>query len=312
MAFQRPRPPAAANADPAPDALLRKPLKCVTLAQLAAEGSWQNTLPHALEDHMFLWITKGQGRAMIRGVRRGIGINNVIYLPRGTLFSIDAGAQCFGQALLVRGENLPLMPLEAKHLRIRDVTAQGELAGLVEMIQREQQMEQPLQTEAMLAKFALLSVWLRRQMLAMLDEGDKVSPALKSRETAGQRLCRKYADLLESEFRSGKTMAEYAAALDVTPTHLTRVCRQNAGMTAADMITGRVLYEARRLLMQPEPAVQKIAKYLGFGSPAYFTRFMQNHTGKTPSALRRAALGKPTNQTPTKAQPVFRHHAGLR
>lgn len=288
------------------------PLRSLTLAQLASRGTWQHRLPHSLPRHLFLWITKGQGRATIRGIRRGIGINNVIYLPPGTLFSMDPGAQCFGQAILLDDIDLPYLPQEAQHLRVRDVAAQGELSGLVEAIQREQMMAQPLQAEALLARFSLVSVWLRRQMLAMLDEGDKVSPALQSRETAGQRLCRKFTDLLESEFRSGRSMADYAEALSVTPTHLTRVCRETAGQTAADMITGRVLYEARMLLERPDPTVQKIAEHLGFGSAAYFTRFIQNHTGQTPSALRRAALGQDPAQKSSLARPVFRHQGGGR
>lgn len=288
------------------------PVRSLTLAQMSPAGAWQANLPHSRHDHVFLWITKGQGRATIRGIRRGIGINNVLYLPPNTVFSLDAGAQCFGQAILVGDIDLPYLPGEAQHLRIRDVTAQGELSGLVEAIQREQLLTQPLQAEALLTKFTLVAVWLRRQMLAMLDDGDKVSPALQSRETAGQRLVRRFADLLAAEFRSGRSMADYAALLDVTPTHLTRVCRENAGLTAADMITGRVLHEARSLLMQPEPAVQNIAHHLGFRSAAYFTRFIQNHTGHSPSALRRAALGVTKTKANASRVPVFRHQPGIR
>lgn len=291
-----------------PDAAPTLPLRVVTLAQMAPAGAWQHSLPHARRDHLFLWITKGQARATIRGLRRGIGINNVLYLPPGTLFSLDLGAQCFGQALIIEDIDPPYLPGEAQHLRIRDVAAQGELAGLVEAIQREQLLTQPLQSEALMSKFALVAVWLRRQMIAMLDEGDKVSPALQSRETAGQRLCRRFADMLEADFRSGRNMADYAEALGVTPTHLTRVCRDNAGMTAADQITGRVLHEARMLLLQPEPAVQDIARHLGFGSAAYFTRFIQHHTGQSPTALRKAALSQSKARSMHKARPVFRHH----
>lgn len=288
------------------------PLQSLTLAQLSPAGAWQVALPHTRDQHLFLWITKGQGRAVIRGIRRGIGINNVIYLPPGTLFSLDAGAQCFGQAILVDDINLPYLPSEPQHLRIRDVAAQGELAGLVESVQREQLLPQPLQAEALLTKFTLITVWLRRQMLAMLDQGDKVSPALQSRETAGQRLVRRFSDLLAEDFRSGQSMADYAEQLDVTPTHLTRVCRENAGMTSADMITKRVLHEARHLLMQPQPAIQNIAHHLGFGSAAYFTRFIQNHTGQSPTALRRAALGTATKSSPGSRIPMFRHRPGIR
>ena len=293
------------------DASQGLPLRVMTLAQMSPLGPWQASLPHARPEHLFIWITRGQGRALIRGLRRGIGANNVLYLPPGTQFALETGPQCFGQAFLVEDGDHRLLPTSAQHLRIRDVTAQGELSAIVEMIQREQTQVQALQAEALVAKFNLVAVWLRRQMLVMLEEGDRVSPALIGRETAGQRLSRRFADLLEREFRMGRTMADFAAELEVTPTHLTRVCRENAGITAADMITQRVLHEARQLLAQPVPTVQKVASHLGFGSAAYFTRFIQNHTGLTPSALRRGDKPSTGIRSEPRPAPQFRHRGGL-
>lgn len=57
-------------------------------------------------------------------------------------------------------------------------------------------------------------------------------------------------------------------------------------MTAADLLTGRLLHEARRLLSDTNVPAQDIARHLGFGSAAYFSRFIQKHTGKPPSAHR--------------------------
>ncbi len=304
VTMQRSEPVEAQTAKPA------LPLRVVTLAQMTPGGSWQASLPHARDDHLLVWITRGQGRATIRGIRRGIGANNVLYLPRGTQFALETGPQCFGQAILIEDGDYPLLPDAPQHLRLRDVQAQGDLTGIVEMLQRELASQQPLQAEALVARFNLAAVWLRRQMLAMYDEGDKVSPALMGRETAGQRLSRRFADLLEAEFRSGRNMADYATLLEVTPTHLTRVCRENAGLTAADMITQRVLHEARMLLMRPEPPVQNVAGHLGFGSAAYFSRFIQHHTGQPPSALRRTALHEGGSRPKPAPGPLFRHHSG--
>jgi AraC family transcriptional activator of pobA len=47
-----------------------------------------------------------------------------------------------------------------------------------------------------------------------------------------------------------------------------------------------VLHAARSLLLETDVTAQSIARFLGFGSAAYFTRFMQQHTGRSPSRLR--------------------------
>nr|WP_279391816.1 helix-turn-helix domain-containing protein [Shimia aestuarii] len=84
-------------------------------------------------------------------------------------------------------------------------------------------------------------------------------------------------------------MATYAEELEITPTHLTRVCRQCAGLTAADMLNQMVQHEARVLLTRSDLPVQDIADYLGFGSAAYFSRFSQQHFGASPTQLRKSS-----------------------
>ena len=98
----------------------------------------------------------------------------------------------------------------------------------------------------------------------------------------------RYTALLERDFRSGRGVADFAAALGVTPTHLTRCCKQTCGRPASALLHDRVIFEARRLLSETSLPVGHIARDLGFTSAAYFTRAFQHQTGKTPSGFRRA------------------------
>ena len=84
-------------------------------------------------------------------------------------------------------------------------------------------------------------------------------------------------------------MSDYARALGVTPTHLTRACRASAGMTASELLTRRVVHAVRDLLETTDHPANRVAAMLGFRSAAYFSRFVLQHTGHTPTALRRAA-----------------------
>jgi len=79
-----------------------------------------------------------------------------------------------------------------------------------------------------------------------------------------------------------------AAALGVTPTHLTRCCRAACGRSAIDLLQDRRIFEARRLLAETSLPVGRVGESLGFASAAYFTRAFQHLTGLTPSAFRRA------------------------
>lgn len=248
-----------------------------SLPQLAPLGRWQLELLHDRPAHLLIWITRGQALARFDGARAGVGVHNAIFLPARHAFSFEAGGQCFGQALLIPATlDLPL-PDQPQHLRIRDVAGQNELTGLLEALGREQTSGRPLRQAAMQAHAALIGIWMQRQIAAE-------PPAAKP--GAARRLTRRYFARLARHHADGGAMAEHAAALGVTPTHLTRVCKSETGLTAASLLTQRVLHEARRRLAQEGGPARRIAADLGFGSAAYFTRFMQHHTGRTPSALR--------------------------
>ncbi|WP_245513950.1 helix-turn-helix transcriptional regulator [Antarcticimicrobium luteum] len=254
-------------------------LRLVTLAQLMKAGAWQLELAHDRAEHLLIWITKGQGVALIDGARRGIGTHNALFIPARHLMAIELMRGGFGQALVIPDSaDLPL-PQAVQHLRIRDVTAQGELTVLFEAMGREQNAARPLYHSAMHAYGELMAIWLRRYL------PDEPAPG----QSAARRLVLAYCDRLVQTYASGATMAEHAEALGVTPTHLTRVCRAETGRTAAALLTERQLHAARRLLITTKVPVQDIARHLGFGSAAYFTRFIQQHTQRTPTALRQMA-----------------------
>lgn len=276
----------AAPAPPPPQGDALDPIRCLTLAQLAQGGAWRLSLPHSHDCDMLLWITRGQGRACIDGLRRGIGPNNVIWLPQGTQVSFELGPQVFGQAVLIRAGESTLLSRAPQHLRIRDVDFQSDLAGLVDALQREGRLNAPLKDAALTTRFRLIEIWLLRMLAQLERDEDRVQMALPPARNAAQTLAQRFVQACEEEFRKGYTMADYACALGVTPTHLARVCKEVTGMSAADILTGRVLHDALRLLTQSDVPARQISDYLGFGSPAYFSRFIQKHSGQPPSAHR--------------------------
>ncbi len=254
-------------------------LRLVTLAQLSKAGAWQLELAHDRAEHLLIWITRGQGVALIDGARRGIGTHNTLFIPARNLMAIEMMRNGFGQALMIPDTAALTLPRMVQHLRIRDVTAQNELTVLFEAMGREQNAARPLHHSAMHAYGELMAIWLRRHL------PDDPAP----QQSAARRLVMAYCERIVLDHANSTSMADHAEALGVTPTHLTRVCRAETGRTAAALLTERQLHAAQQLLISTDVPVQDIARHLGFGSAAYFTRFIQQHTQKTPTALRRMA-----------------------
>jgi AraC-like DNA-binding protein len=254
--------------------------RLLAIPRLAAGGRWRVEAMRSLAEPLLLWFTKGQGRITMAGLTRGYTAHNAIFIPAGVMHGFEVGPQVFGTAVFFGRDSDLVLPATPLHLRIRENPSQVELNQCLDSIQRELDSTHPGHDRAAQHHLGLLGVWLERQ--AARHSGE-VLPS-----DAARRLVMRYTALLESEFRSGRGVADYAAALGVTPTHLTRCCKLTCTRPASALLHDRLLFEARRMLAETDQPVGGIARDLGFTSPAYFTRAFQHHTGKTPTAFRRA------------------------
>ena len=261
----------------------RPRLRIQSLARFFNGPKWQLETLRALREPLFLWITHGQGRISIAGSTRGFHPHNAIFIPAGVMHSFHAMTRVQGVALYlgdVRGLDLPDRPL---HLRLRDGGSQVEVSQMVEEIQRELDSDKPLADRAVKLQLGLLAVWLERHGVENADDFRLAAP-----QNANERLVARYTALLEREFGSNLNVTDYATALGVTATHLTRACRASCGRTAMALLQERRLFEARKLLAETRIPVQEIARNLGFSTPGYFARAFAAQVGQPPSAYRKA------------------------
>lgn len=256
--------------------------RIVPIPRLAAGGRWRVEAMRSLREPVLLWFTQGQGRITLSGVTRGYGAHNAVFIPARTLYGFEMVGRVFGNAVFFGHEPQVSLPGAPLHLRVREVAPQNELNAILENTQRELTEHRPGSERAVQYHLGLLGVWLERQatLRAVADA------SATSRPDAARRLTERYARLLERDFSSGMNVADFAAALNVTPTHLSRACKASCGRPAHALLQDRVLFEARKLLADTGLPIKDVARQLGFASPAYFTRAFQAQVGKTPSAFR--------------------------
>ena len=255
-------------------------IRMTPIPHLAAGGRWRVEAMRSYSSHLLLWFTRGQGRITVAGTTRGYGPNNAIFIPAGVMHGFEVSSQVFGTAVFIPNDLGRALPLAPVHLRIRDTGPQGEINIILDNLQRELDGKLPERVRAAHHHSGLLNVWLNRQIL--LTESAAKTP------DATARLTTRFTEMIEAQFHSGMNVTDYAKALGVTPTHLTRVCNQACGRPASALLNDRVIFEARRLLRETKTPIQQVAADLGFRSPAYFTRAFQHQTGQTPSDFRRA------------------------
>ena len=177
--------------------------------------------------------------------------------------------------------------------------ALDELRDLFAKIEGEFQAQRAGRAEALQAHAALLGLWFLRCETA--------GPGAGSSRPVQDALVERYRALLETNFRKHWPVRTYAAALNVTPDHLSRRCRAVTGLGALELAQQRLYLEARRLLAYTEDTVGEIAHQLGFDDPGYFSRLFAKGVGQSPSCYRSAiadGLGVPPSPGRSQRQPA--------
>lgn len=98
-------------------------------------------------------------------------------------------------------------------------------------------------------------------------------------------LLRNFEMEVDKHFREIKSPAEYADRLNITPKHLNRVSNEILGKTATQVITDRIILEAKRLLASRKYTISQVAAELGYEDYSYFSRLFKKHQGLSPRAF---------------------------
>ncbi|WP_181782834.1 helix-turn-helix transcriptional regulator, partial [Pseudonocardia pini] len=92
--------------------------------------------------------------------------------------------------------------------------------------------------------------------------------------------------VIEDRFADTLSLRDVAAAVGLTPGHLTTVVGRTTGRTVQQWITERRMREARRLLAETTLTVADVAGRVGYRDPGYFLRRFRTAHGVTPTAWR--------------------------
>ncbi len=137
---------------------------------------------------------------------------------------------------------------------------------------------------------------LRNYVLELIHYGQKLQPASVAHpeHNASARVTSLFIELLERQFPieslhqtlSLRTARDYADRLAIHVNYLNRVLKHNTGNTTTEIISHRIIQEAKILLKQTDWSISEIAYSLGFEELAYFSNFFRKQTSLAPLAFR--------------------------
>jgi len=109
---------------------------------------------------------------------------------------------------------------------------------------------------------------------------------LRDKGTADSNILRQLKKMIELHFKTKHSGGEYAELLNISIKTLGRIVKNNFQRTLTEIISERIVMEAKRELNLTSKTVKEIAFYLGFDDEHHFSRYFKNKTGVSPQSYR--------------------------
>ncbi|MEQ8245501.1 helix-turn-helix transcriptional regulator [Fulvivirga sp.] len=142
---------------------------------------------------------------------------------------------------------------------------------------------------------------LKNLVFDMIHTAMKLQPAnlvTNHHSNASDRISSFFMELLERQFPIEhvnqkiklRSASEFAEKLNVHVNHLNRALKETVQKTTTDIISDRILQEAKILLRHTNWNVAEIAESLGFEETAHFSNFFKKNTKNSPVKFRKAVV----------------------
>ncbi len=142
---------------------------------------------------------------------------------------------------------------------------------------------------------------LRSLLTEVIHSAQKMRPAHGNKQTgsnAADRIAALFTELLERQFPvelsnqkiKFSSPAAFAGQLNIHVNHLNKALKETTGQTTSQLISARLLQEAKILLKSTNWTVAEIGWWLGFEEPNHFLGFFKNKTNITPMKFRQSAI----------------------
>lgn len=249
----------------------------------ALRGRNMPPAPRVRGDHVLILLKSGALQIEFPRNRHLLVPGRVAFIPAGTAFALNPGAELQGRALL-------LAPMHARGLPMslppgfRTGTLAAEDAPLIEPAMQALGAAQPRTCAGQAAtasQMTLIAVALSR-----LDERAGIHGPRQSGILEARPLTERFLELAQAELSQNQTMADLARKLGHSLAHLDRACLQSRGRSALQLLYDLRLERAAQALRGSDMPTCDIAQELGYAGLGHFIRSFAAATGRSPEAYR--------------------------
>ena len=245
--------------------------------------------------YSILWIQEGSGRVKYEFREHDFQAQSILFFSPYQPFLFSEGKNLKGVSIHFSGDfyclekhreetscNGLLFNTIYDHpiINMSDVRP-DKLRQVLADLQGELRESQLADRELALSYLKIFLIHATRIKKLQLADSPLVTPA-ENRHV----ILKELTELIDTQFRSKKSPAEYASLLNISPKALGKLVKEQFDITLTALIRERVIIEAKRELYMTDKLVKEIAWELGYEDPFYFSRMFKKTTGVSPEHIR--------------------------
>lgn len=249
------------------------------------------TKPHKHNSYLSILFTKGSGRHEIDFNSYEIKPGSVFLLAPGQTHHWELSEDIDGY---IFSHTANFYDLHYSHSRIhqfpffysiqntplltlKDVEKK-EIEKLFQKLLEEYFSKKALQYQVILSYIDIIYVELSR--LYLKTNSQKIIKTNSYSEKFQQ-----FESLLEKNYIQEKSPSKYADLMNISSKHLNRITKSVIGKTASEVITDRIILEAKRRVLHTKNNFSEVAFSLGYDDYAYFSKLFKKSSGLTPTGF---------------------------
>jgi len=259
----------------------------------------RNEKAHRHTYEKLIWVRSGTGKQIIDAEIIEIKRNTLYLISHGQVHNFLEGKDL--DAILIVFDNNFLKTYPPFHFYILEKLLKNfktyNTISLDEKISKEidtvirLMLSESKKPANLFGKFDLLNSFLLILLTSIERYVSELKP-IKKPIASNYKLAayQAYIQLVDLNFTKQHDLAFYAKKLGVSSRSLTDYSKTYAGKPAKQMITARIILEAKRLLTHTAKSLDEIAQELGFEESSYFIRLFRLKVGLTPRKYRLQSL----------------------
>lgn len=243
-----------------------------------------DALPHSHDSYFIKYIHKGKGFHTTDFTKQKVSNENVFFLNPGQVHSFNIndvnGFVIYFKKDFIFPNALPffLQSFTCSKLKIRKF--KQELLQAFHQLFHEFEKDDLFKEQALITQLNYILILLTREFHNQNNNS-------QSNISKPIELLRKLDDLIESNYKIHKPVSFYSDALGISNRQLNNILRNNLELSISDILKGRLLREAKRLLIFTDKNITEIAYLLGFSDKSYFHQYFKKNIAFTPQDFRK-------------------------